>query len=268
MSELTQADIESTARAFVEARQRATTLNHYPGAVPDTLDDAFRIQDFAISLWPDSIAGWKVGQIRPEHREKYRSDRMLGPMFSKHIRLAGDDPEMPLFVGAFAVIEAEYIAVVGEDVPVGKAEWSLEEAMSVVSDLRVGIETAGSPLPALNEFGAAAVVSDFGAHGGLVVGPSITDWQARDLAALECKAFVNDELVGTGGARSLNNGIARSIQATLESTAKRGHALKAGHLISTGATTGVHAAKPADRVRVNFGEDGEVSCHIVAALPE
>lgn len=268
MSELMRSEIESTAREFVEARRKARILDSYPGAVPDSLDDGYRIQDFAIALWSDSIAGWKVGQIRPEHRDKFGSDRILGPIFHCHLRQADDEPEMPLFDGAFAVVEAEYVAVLGEKVPLGKVEWSTEEAMSVVGDIRLGIETAGSPLPALSEFGAAAVVSDFGAHGGLVVGPSIADWQRRDLAALECEAFINDELVGTGGTRNLNHGIARSMQATLESAAKRGYPLEAGNFISTGATTGVHAAKPGDRVRVSFGDDGTVCCRIIAAAPE
>ena len=265
LSELTQSDIEATARTFVEARRRVTVLDGYPGTVPSSLDDAYRIQDFAIAIWNDSIAGWKVGQIRSEHRTKFGADRILGPIFSSHIRPAGDEPDMPLYDGAFAVVEAEYIAVLGKDAPLGKSQWSPTEAMSIVGDLRVGIETAGSPVPALNEFGAAAVVSDFGAHGGLVIGPPIVDWRARDLDTLECEAFVNDTLVGVGGPRNLDNGIARSVQATLESTALRGHALKAGHVISTGATTGVHAASPGDRVRISFGDDGDVRCRIVVA---
>lgn len=266
--EMIRSEFETTAREFVAARRSATVMAGYPGTVPDSLDDGYRIQDCAIAVWRDSITGWKVGQIRREHRDKFGNDRILGPIFSRHIWPADDEPEMPLFDGAFAVIEAEYIAVLGEDIPMGKAEWSLEEAMSVVGDLRVGIETAGSPVPALNEFGAAAVVSDFGAHGGLVIGSSIVDWHSRDLDALECEAFINDRLVGTGGVRKLDGGIARSIQATLESTGIRGHALKAGHVISTGATTGVHAAVPGDRIRVSFGDDGEVRCRIIAAAPE
>ncbi|MEM1261697.1 MAG: fumarylacetoacetate hydrolase family protein [Pseudomonadota bacterium] len=267
MSELTESDVAARARQFVAARRSATTLDGYPGAVPDSLDDAYRIQDCAISLWDDSVVGWKVGQVRIEHREKFGSDRILGPIFKRHVRHASDKPDMPLFDGAFAVVEAEYIAILNQDTPTSKAEWTPEEALAVVGDLRVGIETAGSPVPALNEYGAAAVVSDFGAHGGLVIGPSIADWPERNLDALECETFVNDVRVGSGGPRNLDLGIARSIQATLESTARRGRALKAGHLISTGATTGVHAARPGDQVRVCFGSDGEVRCQIKAALP-
>ncbi|MEM6512584.1 MAG: 2-keto-4-pentenoate hydratase [Pseudomonadota bacterium] len=261
-------DLEATARRFVAARRNAALLAEYPGSVPETLEDAYRVQDAAIALWPDSIAGWKVGQVRSEHQARFGNDRILGPIFSRHIHIGNGETEMPLFDGGFAVIEAEYIAVLGEKLPKNKVDWTPTEAMSVVSDLRVGIETAGSPLPALNEYGAAAVVSDFGAHGGLVVGPSIANWRHRDTDTFECKVFMNGAQVGTGGPRNLKNGIARSVQATLESLAARGHPIKSGLFISTGATTGVHAASPGDRARVSFGDDGDVHCRIVPADPE
>lgn len=263
-------EIPRIAGAFVDARRTASLLSAYPGPIPESLADGYLIQDAAIGLWHDGIAGWKVGQIRVEHRAKFGSDRILGPVFRRHVRryLAGIMPEMPLFEGGFAVIEAEYIAVIGEDIPPDKTAWTLDESMEVVTDLLIGIETAGSPLPALNERGAAAVVSDFGAHGGLVVGGSIDGWRTRDLNTLECEAFVNDRSVGRGGPRSLNDGIARSVQAILEATNQRGHSLKAGDLITTGATTGVHEAKPGDYIRVDFGEDGSVACTITAATPE
>ena len=32
-----------------------------------------------------TIGGWKVGQIRAEHQKKFGSDRILGPLFRRHI---------------------------------------------------------------------------------------------------------------------------------------------------------------------------------------
>ncbi|MDP2117545.1 MAG: 2-keto-4-pentenoate hydratase, partial [Brevundimonas sp.] len=47
------------ARAFVEARRSARALATYPGTAPESLEAAYAIQDDAIALWPDRIAGWK-----------------------------------------------------------------------------------------------------------------------------------------------------------------------------------------------------------------
>ena len=51
------------ARAFVAARSKATALPDYPGQVPEGMDAAYAIQDQAIGLWDDLIAGWKICRI-------------------------------------------------------------------------------------------------------------------------------------------------------------------------------------------------------------
>ncbi|MEM9403851.1 MAG: fumarylacetoacetate hydrolase family protein [Pseudomonadota bacterium] len=259
--------LTNIAETFVAARRSAENLTDYPGTVPSDLELAYRVQDIAIGLWPDSIVGWKVGQIRPEAREHFGTDRMLGPLFKRHVLYTTDSTPipMPFFAGAFAVAEAEYVAVLKHDAPTDKQVWTLDESMAMVGDLRIGLETAGSPLPGLNEYGAAAVVSDFGAHGGLVVGPSIPGWRARNLDALTCEAYVDDKRVGTGGTVKLHGGIARSMQVALENTTARGRPLNAGDVISTGAATGVHPVAPGQVARIEFGSGGAVACRVIAA---
>ena len=52
---------QTVAERFVAARLAARALPDYPGPLPETLTEAYARQDAAITLWPDSIAGWKVG---------------------------------------------------------------------------------------------------------------------------------------------------------------------------------------------------------------
>ena len=83
--------------------------------------------------------------------------------------------------------------------------------------------------------------------------------------------YIDDELVGEGGAFGLTGGITRSVQFILELAAKRNLPLRAGQLIATGQTTGIHDVLPGQLVRMPFGEggsDGEVACTIVAAEPK
>ena len=59
MNAVTAAD--DIARAFVEARNAGTGLPDYPGALPQSLDEAYAIQERAISLFGAPVVGWKVG---------------------------------------------------------------------------------------------------------------------------------------------------------------------------------------------------------------
>ena len=74
------ADISSDSRAtiartFVEARTKARALPEYPGQIPEGMDAAYAIQDEAIGLWDDQIAGWKIGRIPDAWLERLMAPR-------------------------------------------------------------------------------------------------------------------------------------------------------------------------------------------------
>ncbi|MFK8030218.1 MAG: 2-keto-4-pentenoate hydratase [Gammaproteobacteria bacterium] len=256
------------AEQFAYARQTTLALADFPGVAPTTLDDAYVIQDVAIDQWPDSVAGWKVGKI-PDHLEEGMGcDRLAGPIFKSLIHHdTAEQLTMPVYDRGFAAIEAEYLAVMGSDAEADKLDWTLDEALAMMSDLRIGIEIASSPLANINDYGPTVVVSDFGNNAGLIVGPSISDWRTRDTATMGCESFINDDSVGTGGAFTLVGGFLRSVQFMLETAAKRGRPMKAGDIIATGQTNGIHEVQPGQSVRVSFGSDGELACEIAAASP-
>src|SRR5215469_551636 len=76
------------AQQFVRARLRAEALAAFPGEVPATLDEAYMTQDCAMALWPDRLAGWKVGRIDPPWSDRLGATRLVGPVFERGVRLA------------------------------------------------------------------------------------------------------------------------------------------------------------------------------------
>lgn len=264
-----EADAAPIARAFVQARLSGSQLAEYPGRLPVDLAAAYRIQDAAIDLWPDAVGGWKVGRIPPAVEDEYGSDRLAGPIFrSTILETSTDTPEvLPVYGQGFAAIEAEFVVVIARDAPPNQQQWSLEEAADMMADLRIGLEVASSPLAAINDLGPAVTASDFGNNAGLIVGPSIRDWQSRGLESMTCEAFVNGRSVGSGSAANLTGGPVRSIQFILELTAARGRPLRKGDVIATGQTTGIHEIRPGQTGRIEFGADGAISLTATAFEP-
>src|SRR3954447_24140848 len=66
------------ARRFVSARRAARPLAGFPGAIPPDMAAGYRIQEAAIGLWPDRIAGWKVGRIPLELQAGLAAERVMG----------------------------------------------------------------------------------------------------------------------------------------------------------------------------------------------
>ncbi len=262
-------DEAQIARHFTEARRQARALASYPGAVPASLEDAYRIQEAAIALWPDRIAGWKLGRIPDAWVNRLNAGRLAGPIFAGQVlnSVDGQTVDFPVFEGGFAAVEAEFVLRVGTDQPEGRSAWSLEDAARLIDTAFVGVEPAGSPLATINELGPCVVVSDFGNNAGLILGPEIADWRSR-LDDLTCETWIEGQAVGRGGARSIPNGPVDSLRVLLEICEKRGRHLKAGDLVSTGAATGIHDIVAGQSSRVVFNGVGEILCRAVPRQAE
>ncbi len=253
------------AAAFVQARQSGASLPGFPGTIPEDLVAAYRVQDLAIARWPDRVAGWKVGYIAPERRDASGDERLLGPIYARQCVPAPAQAQVPVFVGGFGAIEAEYVLRLQADAPPDMLDWTPESTVAVPASLHVGLEIASSPLATINALGPRVVVSDFGNNNGLVIGPEIRDWRTIPESELLAESWIDGELVGRGGATTLPGGLLAAYAFALGRSAKRGRPLKAGDVIATGNATGIHEVRVGQRIRVDFGDYGRIDGEVVAA---
>lgn len=254
----------SIARTFVDSRLDAVAVPVWPGDEPASLDAAYAIQDEAISLWPDRVAGWKLGRIPPPLDARFGAGRLAGPIFAANVWTAGSEPTaFGVIPGGFAAVEAEYVLELGQDVP-SRDDWTTDQVADLVARAYIGVEIAGSPFPGINDHGPAVTAADFGNNAGLILGGVIESWRER-LPALTCRTLIDDAVIGTGGAASIPNGPLDSLAFLLKVLHRRGRTLTAGQLISTGAATGVHAIAIGQRALADFGPDGAIACVAVTA---
>lgn len=262
----TPAGLAAIAAGFVAARRQGSALDAFPGDIPGDLVTAYQVQDLAIANWPDTVVGWKVGYIAAERRDGSGDERLLGPIFSRQLwNATGSSTPIPVFVGGFAAVEAEYVLRLDADAPVGKLDWTPEEAAALPATLFTGVEVASSPLATINQLGPRVVVSDFGNNNGLVLGPQIPAWTTLDESSLLAQTWVGDLHVGSGGAGHLPGGLRAAFAFALSRSARRGRPLKAGEYIATGNATGIHDITAGQQARVDFAGHARLDCHAVAA---
>lgn len=234
------------AAGLIEARAARRALRSYPGRIPETLAEAYEVQEAAIALTKDELVGWKVAMIPPELRERFGAERICGPIFRGGLieNNVGNEPSFTIIPGGFAAVEAEFVLEVGTDVPPdvpeGLTDDGVDTLVPYLAAQRIGIEIAGSPIADLNGLGSAAVVSDFGGNDGLILGPALDfDRQpAPDKMTTEMR--VDGVTVGTGTGAKIPGGPLAALRFLVGQLASRGRRLKAGDLVSTGATTGIH----------------------------
>lgn len=257
---------DSRAAAFVEARLAGRSLPAYPGEMPASIAEAYEIQDDAIRLWPDKVAGWKVGRINPPFDAAYGTDRLAGPIFSKQISHSGTGTgAAQIIAGGFGAIEGEIVIEAGADAPPQKFEWTLEEASELAGMLRIGAEIASSPLAAINDHGPLVTISDFGNNNGLILGAELQRWRLESPSNWYLRTLIDGTEAGAADASSIPGGPLESFRAVLEICARRGLPVRRGMQISTGAVTGVHIIRPGQIARVEMAGLPAIECEVRSA---
>lgn len=254
---------EAIAQAFVAARHAGNALADYPGELPGTLEEAYGIQERAIALFGDRVAGWKVGKIPEPLDTTFGTNRLTGPIFADSIVTPGngDVPEMPVFEHGFAAGEAEYLLRLGALPDSFDRAWTNEEVAAFVDAVHVGIEVASSPFPGINAHGPAVTVSDFGNNNGLVIGAEIP--RGTDFLDWPVALTIDGEVAGQATASTMLDGPFGAIRFLFELAAHRQLPLAPGQWISTGAVTGVHAVRVGELVEARFANTYSVKCRIV-----
>lgn len=257
---------EHIAGSFVEARRQATGFDAYPGEVPTSLEDAYRIQDRAIALQGQPIGGWKLGRINAPFDSQFGANRLAGPIFASSILEAvdGSTAAMPVIGEGFAAVEAEFLLRLGSSPDPDKRDWTMEEARALIDRVAIGIEIASSPLTAINGLGPAVTASDFGNNYGLLVGPELASWRSIDLDTVPVTMLVNGNEIGSATTATMLDGPWGAMRFLASLAVSRKVPLMKGQWISTGAVTGVHQVSVGDRVEATFGPV-QLRCRIVAA---
>lgn len=259
---------QSVATAFVNARRAAQALAEYPGAAPQDLASAYRIQDAAIRLDGRAVAGWKVGRIFPPLDGQLGANRLSGPVFADEVVSATDSdiPAMPVFAGGFAAGEAELLLHVAPGWN-GAVPTDDTGTRALLDEVRLGIEVASSPYARINADGPLVTVSDFGNNHGVVMGPVLQGWRDLDLCAIVVRTEIDGETVGEATAATMLDGPYGAVRFLLANLSARGFDLSQGLWVSTGAITGVHPVEPGQKVTAVFGDHGSLSCKISLAHP-
>jgi 2-keto-4-pentenoate hydratase len=257
-------DDGTIARIFVDARRDDAVLDAYPGVMPATLPEAYRIQDEAIAYAGRPVGGWKLGRIRSPQARQFGAERLAGPIFSDSIIIPRDtSPTAVQVLSGFAAVEAEVLLRLSATPP---ADLTIADAPKFVDEVRFGIEVASSPFIGINGNGPAVTVSDFGNNFGLVVGPPIPDAKAPGGLDQTATLEIDGLLVGRGLVADMLDGPFGSLAFLARLMAERGLQLEPGQWISTGAITGVHPIRQGQHARAMFGDSLAIECTAIPAL--
>jgi 2-keto-4-pentenoate hydratase len=251
-------DVKKAAQLLISARRDGHKMAALPsGAEPETIEDAYAIQDEIIKGIGLKLAGWKVALTNDEAMARAGAkEPAAGPLFAPHVvatpqKIEGSSET----VGGF---ECEFAFRLGKDIPAEGAPYTGQVVAAAVESLHPAIEVTGLRIGNRPALGVRGTVADHAGNFSFVYGPAVAGWRSLDLADCRVRHLVDGkEVAASSGANVLGNPL-NSLAWLANHLAKRGYELKAGQWITSGAATGPIPAPAGSTVTADFGKLGKV----------
>lgn len=243
-----QRAITQAAELLTAARRTGKLLDALPEACkPQTLDDAFAIQDATLAALGETVAGWKVAIV---DGRVVRGAMMGSRVFESGARVKA--ASVPLLG-----IEAEIAFRFERDMPAGKH--SYDDVAAAVSAF-AAIEIVDSRFRSYPDVSAQERNADFVSNGGFVRGAPAAGWRKLDLVNIPVTLTIGGvEVVKRNGGHAAGDPLKPAVAFANDFAG----GIKAGQFVTTGTYTGLAFAKPGQTALAAFAGFGAVEVAFV-----
>jgi 2-keto-4-pentenoate hydratase len=239
---MNETEVDKAAALLVDARRTRRPLVRLPeDCRPETLDEAFAIEEATVRKLGERIAGWKVALL-PDGQLSY------GIILASVVRRSEDvvdARDVPL-LGMEGEIAFRFLTAL----PARAEPYSYEDIANAVVAFPL-IEIVSSRYADYYNTPVIERTADMMSNGAFVVGDDQPEWRNTDLVNIPVSLTFDDRVVvERNGGHALGNPLSLAVDMANRLRATTG--VLAGQMITTGAYTGMNVAKPGQRVSVRF----------------
>lgn len=245
MNEAHQGEV---AREFAVARRTHGAVTAHALSKLDTLADAYRMQVRVRDELGAKVVGWKLAA-------PLSADVISAPLFDIEC-LACD----AIIENAELVrdgVECELALRIDRALPGGGC--TRDEVMAAIGAVMPAFELLCSRLPSKFASPREHIVADGMGQGAVVLGAPCHDWRTLEFDKLRVRLWANDALVVDRQGGNPFGDPLRAVALLADHLTRRGLALEAGSFVLAGSHTGVHRARPGERLRCLFEGVGQVA---------
>ena len=234
--------VNKAAALLAQARRARSPLERLPADCrPASIADALAIQDALVEALDERIAGYKVARLPG-------GELAWGVVVGSRIVPSGgavDARDMPL-LGMESEIAFRFL----RDMPPRGSDYTCEE----VAESVIAVPALEIVATRYRDYRGTPVIeraADFMSNGALVIGDEQPGWRSLDLVDLPVALAFDDAIVAraTGG-HAARDPLLPAVDLVNALRARSG--VRAGQIVTTGTYTGLHFAKPGQRVSARF----------------
>jgi len=233
-------------------------------ALPPTIRPKTRAEGYAVQarVVPGAILGWKIAATNVAGQRHINVD---GPLVGRYVAgmVVEDGAEVSLRGNAMLVAEPEFAFTFARDLAPRADDYTQEEVMAAVADLRIGIEVPDSRFADFTAAGGPQLIADNACALLHVLGAAAADWRGLDLAQAKCLARAGTHTEREGIGANVLGDPRIALTWMVNEMTRQGTTLRAGQFVTTGTCATPLAIQPGDAVTVDFGRLGTVSVRFV-----
>ena len=254
--------LHKAAELLIDAQNRCDRISLLPSSLrPVDLIEGYRIQDIVTA--GSDIVGWKIAATSRAGQIHIGIDHPIaGQLASSCILHSGDTALMT--ENLMLAAEAEFVIEYSPDLPARDARYEIDEVMSCVGHLRIGIELPDSRYHLFAKAGAPQLVADNACASQFVLGVRIDcDWRKDDLGSKKTSLYVDGGLATEGyGSDALGDPRA-ALTWLVNHVSERRIDLLSGQFVTTGVCGDPTPIGSASHVRVDIEGYGEVEVNLL-----
>jgi 2-keto-4-pentenoate hydratase len=224
---------------------------------PQSLAEGYAVQDAMTTLARQPVLGWKIAATSEAgQRHIGVNEPLAGRLFADFV--LGDGARLVAGPMLMRVAEAEFAFRLGHDLDSRSMTYEVEEVVKAVAALHLAIEVPDARFERFAEVGPAQIVADDAFASWFVLGPEVPDWRRIDLPRQPVRMMRNGALAGEGRGANVLGDPRIALAWLANERSKRGAALKAGDIVTTGTCLTPVAIAPGDRLVAEFPGLGQV----------
>ena len=230
---------------------------------PVTATEGYAIQA-ELDNGPAPRVGWKIAATSVAGQTHIGVDGPLLGRLTSSMMLEQGQP-VSLWSNRMQVAEAEFVFQFAQTIPPRPTRFTQNEAMSLVSDLYLGLEFPNSRYLDFASVGAAQLAADNACAHQFMLGPKAPDiWRKLDLSDHAVTANVKDKGSFEGKGANVLGDPRAALAWFINQASVLNITLKESEFVTTGTCVTPIDITAGDEVAVNFGQLGSISCIISA----
>ena len=257
---------QQAAELLINAKIRAEPMSLLPPSVqPVNLTESYRIQDI-VTAGNDTVV-WKIAATSKAGQNHIGINHPIaGQLSDSCILYSGDTAVMA--GNLMQAAEAEFVFEFSSDLPARKTPYEVDEVMSCVGHLRIGIELPDSRYQLFAKAGTPQLVADNACANLFVLGSRVDcDWRKDDIASKKVSLYVDRDLATEGYGSDALGDPRRALTWLVNHTSERQIDLSSGQFVTTGVCGDPTPVRSAAHIRVEVEGYGKVEVNLSNEYP-